>query len=520
MATLIPHRVKRARVEERHKAAVEAAHPVGPDGLVHKPVLVETRNAQVKFETAAGEPTGPPLHLPVDISPEQLRVVINELLQNTEELPYSFYVDGTEIQKDLVTDIIDSGPKKSLEDTITIVYQPQALFRVRSVSRCTASLTGHTEAVLCVSFSPDGKLLASGSGDTTVRIWDLDTETPQYTCKGHENWVLFVAWSPDGRTLASGGMDQHVRLWDPKTGAAIGGPLKGHKKWITCIAWEPFHLNPACNRMASASKDCTVRVWDTVNRRTLYTISQHTATVTCVRWGGNGLLYTASQDKTIKVWDATQGKLIRTLDGHAHWVNTLTLNTEYVLRTGPFDHTGLRPESDEEARAAALQRYEKVTLGKPERLISGSDDFTMYLWEPSESKKPITRLNGHQKLVNHVSFSPDGNLIASASFDNSVKLWDGYTGKFLSALRGHVSAVYQVCWSPDSRILLSASKDTTIKAWDLRTKKMKSDLPGHDREAKTTSSNFGGAKEPELITGGGYCTPKCAPWGAINGAIT
>lgn len=86
---------------------------------------------------------------------------------------------------------------------------------------------------------------------------------------------------------------------------------------------------------------------------------------------------------------------------------------------------------------------------------------------------------GHQKLVNHVSFSPDGRLIASASFDNSVKLWDGATGKFIGNLRGHVGAVYQVCWSSDSRMLISASKDSTIKIWDIKSMKIKVDLPGH-----------------------------------------
>lgn len=73
-------------------------------------------------------------------------------------------------------------------------------------------MIGHTEPVLIVSFSPDGEQLASGSGDTTVRIWDLNTETPQFTCKGHTHWVLCLAWSPKADLLASGSMDNTVRL--------------------------------------------------------------------------------------------------------------------------------------------------------------------------------------------------------------------------------------------------------------------------------------------------------------------
>ncbi|CAO3632865.1 unnamed protein product [Cunninghamella blakesleeana] len=289
-------------------------------------------------------------------------------------------------------------------------------------------------------------------------------------------------------------MDNTVRLWDPKTGKSTGGNgLRGHLKWITSLSWEPYHLNSKANRLASSSKDGTVRIWDTTLRKIVFTISQHTAAVTCVKWGGEGLIYTASQDKTIKVWNS-EGMLVKTLQGHGHWVNTLALSTDFVLRTGPFDHTGKKYATEEEAKAAALARYKQFKGKAHERLVSGSDDFTMFFWEPETSRKPITRMTGHQKLVNHVSFSPDGRYIASASFDNSVKLWDGSTGKFIGNLRGHVGAVYQVCWSSDSRMLASCSKDTTIKIWDIKKMKIKVDLPGHLDEVFALDWSPGGDK--------------------------
>lgn len=115
--------------------------------------------------------------------------------------------------------------------------------------------------------------------------------------------------------------------------------------------------NPECNRLVSASKDSTAKIWDVITGRIIYSLSGHTMSITCVKWGGEGFIYTASQDRTIKVWDPKEvglnlrglfieifekkGKMCKDLQkGHAHWINTLALNTDYVLRTGPYDNTG------------------------------------------------------------------------------------------------------------------------------------------------------------------------------------
>lgn len=363
------------------------------------------------------------------------------------------------------------------EESLAFSTSPQAVFKVQAVSRCAASILGHGESILAAQFSPrSSSRIVTGSGDNTARIWDCDTGTPVHTMKGHTSWVLAVSWSPDESNIATGSMDNTVRLWDPNTGKQVGTTMKGHTKWVRTLAWEPYHVQkPDEPRLASSSKDGTIRIWLTNQQKIDMVLSGHKGSVSCVKWGGMGFIYSASHDKTIKVWNAKDGTLAHTLNSHAHWVNHLALSTDFAVRTAFHDHKSRTPDTVEEKIAKAKERFfkEATIQGETvERLVSASDDFTMYLWEPSKSTKPVARMIGHQKQVNHVTFSPDGLKIASAGFDNHTKIWDARDGKFISTLRGHVGPVYQCCFSADSRLLVSASKDTTLKVWDMQTYKL------------------------------------------------
>jgi len=348
------------------------------------------------------------LEIPSSSTTEQLEILLNSVLENEEKRPYAFFINEEEIAS-TIQETLQRLQHRSFEESISIVYEPLSLYRVRPITRCIETMFGHTDAVLHVSYSPDGRHLASGGGDSIVRFWNITSSMPLHACKGHRSHVLCSAWAPDSSCFVTADKSGGIRVWNPVTGQQRGKEMHAHTGFITSLSFEPFHLNSRCIRLASSSKDKSVIIWNIATCQAEATLYTHTDSVESVKWGGRGLLYTASRDRTIKVWgsDDESGhfKLVRTLSGHAHRINSLALNTDYVLRTGPFQ-LGLPPPTLDgdgdggsarvDAAAAARARYEEVVGTVGEVLVSCSDDFTLIMWKPVEGKLPITRMTGER----------------------------------------------------------------------------------------------------------------------------
>ena len=320
-------------------------------------------------------------------------------------------------------------------------------------------LRGHSKWVYCVVFSPDGKWLATGGWDRTIKLRDAATGEERLTIFGHEGFVNDLAFSPDSRTLASTSEDRSVRLWEVPTGRSIG-VLHGHTDFVQAVAFAPDG-----RELASGGLEGTMKVW---GRRTSPPVvfEGHTGWVSGVWYRRDGrrvvTIATGYQvpGETTKGWDPGTGEQDPTLTG----VDPRKLGDEYLPPSSFPGFVSPRPVTSSDGRliasvwggagGAPMDTRSKAYANSSVQVLDAATGLV------------LRTLVGHTAEVVGIAFSPDGRRIASASFDRTIKLWDTATGSEVFTLRGHTSGLLVLAFSPDGRRIVSGAIDTTARVWD------------------------------------------------------
>jgi len=320
-------------------------------------------------------------------------------------------------------------------------------------------LTKHTSTVYGASFSPDGKTIATASGDGTVKLWSPNGQELR-TLKAGNYGVYSVSFSPDSNTLATANGDKTVKLWN-KQGKLLQ-TLTGHKDIVWSAIWSRDG-----NTIASASADNTVKLWSKQGKL-LQTLTGHQKSVRSVSFSPDGnTLASASEDKTVKLWNK-QGKLLQTLTGHKKAVRSVRFSSDgNIIATGSADKTVNLWSKQGKLLQTLRGHAEPVNSVRfsldGNTIATAGDDDTIKLW--SKDGKLLQTLKGHAAPIWSLSFSPDGKTLASASTDNTAKLWSK-SEKVLQTLQGHQGQVWSVVWSPDGNTIATAGEDKTIKLWN------------------------------------------------------
>ncbi|MCG3128794.1 MAG: hypothetical protein CHACPFDD_03687 [Phycisphaerae bacterium] len=343
------------------------------------------------------------------------------------------------------------------------------------------SIAGHTERVTSLSFSPDGKLIASGSDDKLVRIWDAGTGAEKLKFKNHEEPVNAVAFSPDGKAVASGGSDYLVRLWDPTNGQE-SAVLKGHTLSVRRVAWSPDGKH-----VASCGNDGSVRLWEVATAKEVRRMGDHSDEVRAVAFSPNSaLLASGSFDRTARLWDAADGKP-RLAD-----VNPKHKERVIAIAFAPDGKSFATSSNDENAKGI-VQLFETAT-GNRIRSLAGHDtevpaiaysqdgkmlascddlggDFspTIILWDPANGEKIRTINTGRRLGLTSLAFSPDGKKLVSGCADRTAQVWNTANGDKLATLSEHTDVVTCVAVSPDGKSLVTGGRDSRVVFWDSAT---------------------------------------------------
>ena len=364
--------------------------------------------------------------------------------------------------------------------------------------------TGHSGLISSIAFTSDSKLVASGSGDNTIKIWDVATGAQIRTLTGHTKSVTSVAFSPDGRLLASGSNDYTAKIWDVSTGKLLH-TLSRHSMPVQSVA-----INRDGSILATSSIDKLIVLWDLASGREIRSLMGHSGNVSSVAFGPNGkILASSSWDKTVKLWDTSTGDVIQTLPaGIALMSVAFSPNGRMVASGGSFslikiwDATSGRELHS--MRADAEWIYPLAFSPDSKFLASGSNNLegrTVKFWDVDTGKEAESfRSLLHKPRVYSLAFSPDGKTLAVGGEDNAISLVDTARAAERLTLKGHSVAVNSVAFSADGKTLAVAGRGPAIKLWDLQAQTSPKNLVGHSSDVTAVAFSLDG----KMLASGSY----------------
>ena len=351
----------------------------------------------------------------------------------------------------------------------------QILDNIREQNR----FKGHQDSVSSVSFSPDGKYIATASFDTKARLWDLTGKLIQ-EFKGHQDSVINVSFSPDGKYIATASSDKTARLWD-LTGKLIQ-EFKGHQNSVINVSFSSDG-----KYIATASKDKKARLWD-LTGKLIQEFKGHQEGISSVSFSHDGkYIATASWDRITRLSDLT-GKLIQEFKGHKDGLSSVSFcpDGKYIA-TASDDKTArlwdLKGKLIQEFKGHKSTVWSVSFSPDGKYIATASGDKTARLWDLKGKLRG--EFKGHQSAVSSVSFSPDGKYIATASDDQTARLWD-LTGKLIQEFKGHQNSVLSVSFSSDGKYIATGSRDSTARLWHLKGKLIQ-EFKGHQASVSSVS---------------------------------